>query len=92
MITYMILAVPWDGLWTLSFGLSQFLGHGSWLVALNPICGVTVASDDEHYLPYSAVFNTGECVCNSDAGNKLRRIAETNLSWLDEWMTATLKW
>ena len=28
----------WDGLWTLSFGLSQFHGHGSWLmceVALN---------------------------------------------------------
>ena len=24
--------VSWDGLWTLSFGLSQFHGHGSWLV------------------------------------------------------------
>jgi hypothetical protein len=22
----------WDGLWILSFGLSQFHGHGSWLV------------------------------------------------------------
>ena len=36
---YMILEVSWDGLWTLSFGLSQFHGHGSWLmceVALNP--------------------------------------------------------
>ena len=22
----------WDGLWTLSFGLSKFHGHGSWLV------------------------------------------------------------
>jgi hypothetical protein len=29
---YMILGVCWDGLWTLSFGLSQFHGHGSWLV------------------------------------------------------------
>jgi len=29
---YMILEVCWDGLWTLSFGLSQFHGHGSWLV------------------------------------------------------------
>ena len=29
---YMILEVPWDGLWTLSVGLSQFHGHGSWLV------------------------------------------------------------
>jgi hypothetical protein len=26
---YMILEVCWDGLWTLSFGLSQFHGHGS---------------------------------------------------------------
>jgi hypothetical protein len=36
---YMILEVYWDSLWTLSFGLSQFHGHGSWLVcevALNP--------------------------------------------------------
>ena len=29
---YMILEVYWDGLWTLSFGLSQFHGHGPWLV------------------------------------------------------------
>ena len=29
---YMILEVALDGLWTLSFGLSQFHGHGSWLV------------------------------------------------------------
>ena len=28
----MILEVCRDGLWTLSFGLSQFRGHGSWLV------------------------------------------------------------
>ena len=28
----MILEVSWDGLCTLSFGLSQFHGHGSWLV------------------------------------------------------------
>ena len=28
----MILEVCWDSLWTLSFGLSQFHGHGSWLV------------------------------------------------------------
>jgi hypothetical protein len=28
----MILVVCWDGLWTLSFGLSKFHGHGSWLV------------------------------------------------------------
>ena len=29
---YVILEVCWDGLWTLSFGLSQSHGHGSWLV------------------------------------------------------------
>ena len=37
----MILEVFWDGLWTLSFGISQFHGHGSWLaceVALNHRC------------------------------------------------------
>ena len=37
---YMILEVSWDGLWTLSFGLSQFHGHGSWLV-----CEVAVKPD-----------------------------------------------
>jgi hypothetical protein len=30
---YMILEVCWDGLGTLSFGLSQFHGHGSWLMS-----------------------------------------------------------
>ena len=29
---YMILKVCWDSLWTLSCGLSQSRGHGSWLV------------------------------------------------------------
>ena len=29
---YMILDMPWDGLWTLSFGLPKFHGHNSWLV------------------------------------------------------------
>ena len=29
---YMILEASRDGLWTLSFGLSQSHGHGSWLV------------------------------------------------------------
>ena len=28
----MIWEVCWDSLWTLSFGLSQFCGHGFWLV------------------------------------------------------------
>ena len=29
---YMILEVSWDNLWTLSFRLSQFRGHDSWLM------------------------------------------------------------
>ena len=29
---YMILEACWDGLWALSFGLSQLHGHGSWLM------------------------------------------------------------
>ena len=29
---YMTLEVCWDALWTLFFGLSEFHGHGSWLV------------------------------------------------------------
>jgi hypothetical protein len=28
---YIILVACWEGLWTLSFGLSQFYGHNSWL-------------------------------------------------------------
>jgi hypothetical protein len=29
---YMILEVSWDGLWTLSYGLSRFHVHISWLM------------------------------------------------------------
>ena len=39
----MILDVCWDGLWTFSFGLSQFHGDCSWLVlevALNIYCAI----------------------------------------------------
>ena len=36
---YMILEVSWNGLWTLSFGLSQFHGHGYW-----PVCEVALIS------------------------------------------------
>jgi hypothetical protein len=37
---YTILEVCWDGLWTLSFGLSQFHGHGSWLVCEVALIGL----------------------------------------------------
>ena len=62
---YMILEVRWDGLWTLSFGLSQFHGHGSWLV-----CEVAVIHN-QHYIHilYKLVTNLqmydrGTWVCN----------------------------
>ena len=41
---YMTLGVFWDGLWTLSFGLPQFHGHGSWLV-----CEVALRALHEFY-------------------------------------------
>ena len=42
-----ILKVSWDGLWTLSFGLSQFHGHGSWLV-----CEVALKTIDFVLFPF----------------------------------------
>jgi hypothetical protein len=48
---YIMLEVSWDGLWTLSFGLSQFHGHGSWLmyeVALAPTHLLYVACELEN--------------------------------------------
>ena len=42
-----MLEVCWDGgLWTLSFGLSQFQGHGSWLVCEVALSN-TIAHDNE---------------------------------------------
>ena len=48
---YMILEVCWDGLWTLSFGLSQFHGHRSWLV-----CEVALR-DSEYGGNYTKTWN-----------------------------------
>ena len=55
----MISEVSWDSLWTLSFGLSQFHGHGFWLV-----CEVALIKVQEHtvFIPTHwppAVFVTG---------------------------------
>ena len=44
----MILEVCWDGLWTLSCGLSQFHGHGSQVVcevALVQMCDMACAKE-----------------------------------------------
>ena len=43
----MILEVCWDELWTLSFGLSQFHGHGSWLVC-EVALSLEVCDDEEN--------------------------------------------
>ena len=43
-LNYMVLEVSWDSLWTLSFGLSQFHGHGSWLACE---VALTLPSQDE---------------------------------------------
>ena len=43
----MILEVCWDSLWTLSFGLSQFHGHGSWLVCEVALISTTRTNRDK---------------------------------------------
>jgi hypothetical protein len=47
---YVIVEVCWDGdVWTLSFGLSQFHGHGSWLVCeVAPKCPVRFPWESRH--------------------------------------------
>ena len=48
----MILEMCWDGLWTLSFGLSQFHGHGSWpKYEVTPIMSCSIRCR-----PYNVVF------------------------------------
>jgi hypothetical protein len=48
MTTLHDLEVSWDhGLWTLSFGLSQFHGHGSWLVCEVALkCRLNLSTND----------------------------------------------
>jgi hypothetical protein len=60
---YMILKVCWDGLWTLSCGLSQFHGHGSRLVCEVALIGITsvvalVRCYDTKLLVIKAVANS----------------------------------
>ena len=49
---YMILEGSRDGLWTLSFGLSQLHGHGSWLV-----CEVALMRNDNCFIISFLVSN-----------------------------------
>ena len=48
----MILEVCWDGLWTLSFGLSQCHGHGSWLVCEVALTNVMAQSRSTNPLQF----------------------------------------
>jgi hypothetical protein len=48
MTTSMILEVCCNGLWTLSFGLSQFHRHGSWLVCEVALITLLVLEDFQH--------------------------------------------
>jgi len=43
----MILEVSWDNLWTLSFGLSQFLRHGSCLMCEWPLHTTRLRARDQ---------------------------------------------
>ena len=57
----MILKVCWDSLWTLSFGLSQVHGHGSWLVcevALRATSQVRLRARD-HYTSSTLIGGKG---------------------------------
>ena len=54
---YVILEVCWGGLWTLSFGLSQFHGHGSWLVCEVALGWRDQVGHDLHPTINSAVFH-----------------------------------
>jgi hypothetical protein len=63
---YMILDVCWDGLWTLSFGLSQFRGHGSWLVcevALIDMIRLVMCSISHTYIHTQGCIYMCVCVC-----------------------------
>ena len=56
---YIISEVSWDGLWTLSFGLSQFHGHSSWLVCVkqSPTLGAhTHAHDHGFWMGMSVIL------------------------------------
>jgi hypothetical protein len=56
----MIFGVFWDGLWTLSFGLSRFHGQGSWLMCevQSPTLG---AHAHAHAHPYLWVLGGHGC-------------------------------
>ena len=51
-LQYMTLEVPWDGLWALSFGLSQFHGYGSWLMCEVAIRASPMVMDPQLHLHF----------------------------------------
>ena len=63
---YMIWEVGWDGLWTLSFGLSQCHGHGSWLmceVALRALAGKVLDGPTSRVYWVIAASMQFSCLC-----------------------------
>ena len=54
----MNLEVSWEDLLTLSFGLPQFHGHGSWLVCEVVLsdCGLTTSQDKHYYIRYVDIY------------------------------------
>ena len=57
--TLHILGVCWDGLWTLSLGLSQFHGHGTWLMCEVALRFVLIVFGSNFWQPISWTYNLG---------------------------------
>jgi hypothetical protein len=55
----MVLEVSWDGLWTLSFGLSQFHGHGSWLLCEVALSCIHVTSIQARLTFFPVIVSLG---------------------------------
>ena len=57
--------VYWDGLWTLSFGLSQSHGHGSWVM-----CEV-ILNLPSYYYPKASIYEPQFCTKKIKIKNKM---------------------
>ena len=67
---YMIFNVSWDSLGTLSFGLSQFHGHGSWLVCGLPFNPTQIAGPAAQPAPVGrrTHWDSGTTMCTRITG------------------------
>jgi hypothetical protein len=76
------LKVCWDGLWTLSFGLSQFHDHGSWFVCevalstLKMIFSVVTTLSCSTLIFYSLIINVRhKCVATFPTATSFRLLS-----------------